>query len=151
MKIISALLVLSALIACRNPFGDSCACTLAACFEGVAIKLENNPDTALYSDFSVRIAYGDTTETESEQWNPIHNNEFYFSSNRVARMQPKQIGVRISYSESGLEKSVSMDSAIAWTSYVCNGCSGSSPSCKDDMASTAGLRIDLAKLLGSNP
>lgn len=122
-----------------------------ACFEGVIIKLENNPDTALYSDFSVTIAYLDTTESESEHWSAIQTNEFYFSSIRVARMQPKQIGVRISYSESGLEKSVSLDSDIAWTTFVCNGCSGSSPSCKDDMASTASLRIDLARLLGSNP
>ena len=149
-RLIPAILFLSVFTACKDPYGD-CSCTLMACFEGVNIQLENNLDAESRTDFSVTIAYGDTTESPSESWGSSLDDSFFFTSGRLLRQKPRQIGVRISYSENGLEKTVSLDSALTWSSSVCNQCSGSAPSCKDDMASTADVKIDLARVLALNP
>jgi hypothetical protein len=149
-RLIPLFLILSVFTACKDPYGD-CSCTLMACFEGVSIKLENNLDAESRRDFSVTLAYGDTTESPSESWGASLDNSFLFTSGRLLRQKPKQIGVRISYSENGLEKSMSLDSTLTWSSRVCNQCSGSAPSCKDDMASTADVKIDLARVLALHP
>jgi hypothetical protein len=150
-RLMLAIIALCAFTACNNPFADKCMCTAMECSEGVSIKLENYPDSTLNSDFSVSIAYGDTIEAASELWSSIQSGEFYFSSRRLLRQKPKQIGIRISYSKSGLEKSASLDTAITWATFVCNSCSGSSPSCKDDMNYMARVKIDLIQSLVSNP
>ena len=124
---------------------------MMACFEGVGIKLEGGLDGETRDDFSVTIAYGDTTESPSEVWGPSLDYQYMFSSGKLLRQQPKHLGIRISYAENGLEKTIVLDSALTWSSRVCNQCSGSAPSCKDDMASTADVKIDLARVRASGP
>lgn len=145
--LILSVLVLSALTACNNPFADKCACTAMACSQGVVIDLEKDLGPDPRTDFSVAIAYGDTLEASSDLWNLEDTSQFYFSSPRLLRQKPGQIGIRISYSEQDAEKSVSLDTAITWTSFVCNSCSGGSPSCKDDRNYMASVKIGLARLL----
>lgn len=149
-RLIPAILVLSVFTACKDPYGD-CSCTLMACFEGVSIKLEGGLDGETRDDFSVTIAYGDTTESPSEVWGSALDNSHFFSSERLLRQKPKHLGIRISYAENGLEKTIILDSALTWSSRVCNQCSGSAPSCKDDMASTAEVKIDLAQVRALGP
>lgn len=149
-RLIPAVLVLSVFTACKDPYGD-CSCTLMACFDGVSIELEGGLDGETHDDFAVTIAYGDTTESPSEVWGSSLDKAYFFTSGRLLRQQPKHLGIRISYADNGQEKSILLDSALTWSSRVCNQCSGSAPSCKDDMASTADVKIDLAQLRASGP
>jgi hypothetical protein len=146
-RLIAAFLVLSAFTACNNPFVEGCACTAKACFQGVVVDLEEKPDPNRYKDFSMTLAYGDTLEAASEFWSFNDSARFYFSSPRLLRQKPKQVVMRISYTEQDAEKSASLDTAIAWSSFVCNSCSGGSPSCKDDRNYMASVKIGSARLL----
>ena len=93
------------------------------------------------------LAYGDTLEAASEFWMLNDSARFYFFSPRLLRQKPKQIAIRVSYSEQDAEKTASLDTVIAWTSFVCNSCSGGSPSCKDDRDHMASVKLGLARLL----
>ena len=146
-RLIAAILFLSALTACNNPFVEGCSCTAKACFQGVVVNLEEKPDPNRYKDFSMTLAYGDTLEAASELWNFNDSARFYFSSPRLQSQKPKPVVIRISYSEQDAEKSASLDTVIAWTSFVCNECSGGAPSCKDDRNYLASIKIGLARLL----
>jgi hypothetical protein len=150
-RLIPAILIMSFFTACKAPYGDDCSCTLMACFDGVIIKLEGGLDGETRDDFSVTIAYGDTTESPSETWGPSLGNSHFFTSGRLLRQMPKHLGIRISYAENGLEKNILLDSALTWSSRVCNQCSGSAPSCKDDMANTAEVKVDLARVRALDP
>lgn len=150
-RLIPAILVLSVFTACKDPYGDGCSCTLKACFEGVVINLENDLVAESPSDLSVSIAYGDTTESPSNFWGTFSDSLFFFTSQRLLLQKPKHLDIRISYEENGLEKIIKLDSAVTWSSRVCNHCSGSAPSCKDDMASSAEVKIDLARVRASQP
>jgi hypothetical protein len=107
------------------------------CFEGVRIRWAVRPDTSEYRDLAMTIAYGDTVEAPTREWNPDGPDGFAFGSPRLARQRPSRIGIRIAYTQEGVRKRVELDSALAWQSRVCNACSGSSSSCKDQMAHTA--------------
>jgi hypothetical protein len=85
------------------------------------------------------IAYGDTVETPSTDWNPDGPDGFAFGSPRLVRQRPSRIGIRIAYTQEGVRKKVELDSALAWQSTLCNTCSGSSSSCQDQTAHTARL------------
>jgi hypothetical protein len=142
-----AFVALFCIMACKDPFVDDCACTVKACFEGISVRLAGNPDTARFAGFSATIAYGDTTEAPSWPWGSAVEEEFLFSSGKLRRLKPESIGIRISYLEDGVEKSLAVDSDVAWTAQVCNACSGSAPSCKDQMAHVGKATIDLESLL----
>lgn len=141
------IIALFAVLGCNNPMVDGCACTEKACLEGVTVRLVNNPDSATYSGFSVRIAYSDTVESTSYSWAIFSLSDFHFHSGKLMRQQPRNISVLIDYQKAGEESSLTLDSTIQWTSSVCNHCSGKGMSCKDDMAYKADLAIDLATVL----
>lgn len=64
----------------------------------------------------------------------------------LLRQRPSHIGIRIAYAMEGEAKKIEVDSAVAWQSFVCNGCSGGS-FCKDQMAYTAEVKVNLSSLL----
>ncbi len=146
-RFIAAILAMTALTNCNNPFVEGCSCTAKDCFQGVIVNLEEKPDPDRYKDFSMTLAYGDTVEAASDFWSFNDSARFHFSSPRLWRQKPKQVAIRISYSEQDAEKTASLDTVIAWTSFVCNSCSGGSPSCKDDRNYKASVKIGLARLL----
>lgn len=133
---------LLSLLACNDPFRGDCACTMKYCSQGVVLRLSGNPDTAVYRDFSVGIAYGDTVEAASPYW-PSGDDDYAFTSPRVLRQRPARIGIQIAYTQAGAPKSIDLDTTLKWTSFVCNGCSGSSSSCHDQMNWIAALGVDL--------
>jgi hypothetical protein len=139
-------LFLLAMLACNNPFYGQCACTAKACSEGVLVRLSGNPDTSVYRDFSVAIAYGDTLEAASPYW-PSGPNDYSFGSGRLLRQRPSRIGIHIDYAQDGVPKSLALDSALDWTSFVCNQCSGDSPSCRDEKNYLAVVELDLGPRL----
>lgn len=137
---------LLSLLACNDPFHGQCSCTMMACSEGVVLRLSGNPDTAVYRDFSVAIAYGDTVEAASPYW-PSGTDDYAFTSPRVLRQRPSRIGIQIAYTQAGAPKSIGLDTTLAWTSFVCNGCSGNSSSCHDQMNRIAALGVELGPRL----
>jgi hypothetical protein len=128
--------------ACKDPLRDQCVCTLKACFEGVALTLAPMPDSARFREFSAAIAYGDTVEAASQDWIVLGPGEFFFTSSRLRSQRPGHAEFRIGYQENGAPKQIRVDTVLAWQSAVCNQCSGNSPSCKDDMAGSAMVKLD---------
>jgi hypothetical protein len=142
-----ALLMVLPFLACKDPFRDQCTCTLMACFEGVSLHLAPKLDSARYRDFSVAVIYGDTVEAASGEWSFMDPGDFNFTSPRLRTQRPGHVGFRIDYKQDGSPKQIRVDTVLDWTSRVCNHCSGNSPSCKDDMAPSASVSLDLGTRL----
>ncbi len=145
MRYLLSLMVLQAFLACHQP-DDECACTEFACFNGVRVLLTGNPDSAVFSDFSVAIAHGDTLEPAGHAWEDKRKDSFFFSSRTLVGKTPARIGIRVAYRENGVDKTLTRDSDLAWTSLVCNQCSGG-PSCRDEMAHRADVTLHLGTLI----
>lgn len=142
-RFIFSLLLLFPVLACNDAFQGQCICTLKACFEGVSIQLILKPDTTEYKGVAVAIAYGDTVEAASTEWGFLNPDTYTFTSPRLRSQRPSHIMIRIAYTRTGTSQRIELDTALAWQSSVCNHCSGNSSTCKDDMAHTAAVGVDL--------
>jgi hypothetical protein len=136
------------LLGCNSVSKGDCACTVKACFQGLSVELLHRPDSTVYTQQSVSIAYADTLETSSLPWGYAQPNQWVFSSYRLWSSRPNRVKVHLDYRrDEGLglvEKRITLDTALTWTSFVCNGCSGSASDCHDQMAYTAQLKWDLS-------
>jgi hypothetical protein len=142
-RLILALLMLSPLLACKDPVRDQCICTLMACFDGVRLQLTGIPDTTRYREFSVAIAYADTVEAASSDWPVFDKNAFTFTSPRLRQQRPAHAEVRIAFTDNGAAKRIAWDTSLAWQASVCNHCSGNSASCQDQMSHSVAMDLDL--------
>ncbi len=142
---LSALLPLL-LMGCDPSFGDDCTCTLAYCSQGGKVSLGSPPDTSRYPGLSVSLAYGDTIEAASQAW-AFDKTQWWFTSPKLRKLKPARVAIRVAYRLDGTERTAAAEKDLAWKSYVCNRCSGSSPSCTDQMAHVAETALDTKALL----
>lgn len=132
-------------VSCDFPWRE-CACTQMACLEGITVELLKMPDSAEWSDVALSVEYGDTVEAASNQWNFGSRDRQTFASRKLVAQKPASIRLHLDYRADGSENRITLDTTAQWKARVCNGCSGSSPSCKDDMAHTADLTWDLSEV-----
>jgi hypothetical protein len=131
--------------ACDDLPWGSCTCTEMECPDGVSVELLHKPDTNQFTDLKVSLVYADTVEAASEMWGLGGPDGHSFISRKVVNLKPRRIQVLLSYSHLGTENQITLDTSLAWTSRVCNECTGGG-SCKDDMAYTALLVWDLSQV-----
>lgn len=146
----SALGLVLGLLGCDAVNKGDCACTARACFQGIRVELLNRPDSTVYTHQTVSIAYADTLEASSSAWPVFETDARAFTSYRLWSSRPNQVKVHLDYrrEDAGwawVEKRVTLDTTLTWTSFVCNGCSGSASDCQDQMAYSAQLQWDLSQ------
>jgi hypothetical protein len=114
-----------------------------ACFEGVSLRLTGIPDTTRYRVTSVDLAYGDTVEASSAEWEFFRPGAFNFTSPRIRSQRPAHVQIQIKYTELGVPELIKLDTSLTWHSSVCNQCSGNSSDCKDQMSPSAVMDVNL--------